>query len=171
MTAITFLIIGISVFTLILSQSFTAMAQQEPTGNSFQMDNMTFSHHSTSVNGIQLHYVIGGHGDPVVLLHGWPETWYEWRHVMPALAKNFTVIAPDLRGLGDSSKPLTGYDGKTVAEDIHQLVTQLGFRTIFLVGHDIGTQVAYSYAAAHPLEVKKVSSHGAPDSWFYASST
>jgi pimeloyl-ACP methyl ester carboxylesterase len=74
-----------------------------------------------------LHYVIGGHGDPVVLLHGWPETWYEWRHVMPALAKNHTVIAPDLRGLGDSSKPSTGYDGKTVAEDIHQLVTQLGF--------------------------------------------
>ena len=65
---------------------------------------------------------------------------------MPALAKNYTVIAPDLRGLGDSSKPPTGYDGKTVAEDIHQLVTQLGFRTIFLVGHDIGTQVAYSYA-------------------------
>ena len=75
---------------------------------------------------------------------------------MPALAKNFTVIAPDLRGLGDSSKPPTGYDGKTVAEDIHQLVTQLGFRTIFLVGHDIGTQVAYSYAAAHPLEVKRL---------------
>jgi len=51
------------------------------------------------VNGVQIHYVIGGHGDPVVLLHGWPETWYEWRHVMPALARNYTVIAPDLRGL------------------------------------------------------------------------
>ena len=75
---------------------------------------------------------------------------------MPALAKNYTVIAPDLRGLGDSSKPPTGYDGKTVAEDIHQLVTQLGFRTIFLVGHDIGTQVAYSYAAEHPTEVRKL---------------
>ena len=62
------------------------------------------------------------------------------------MAKNYTVIAPDLRGLGDSSKPPTGYDGKTVGEDMHQLVTQLGFRTIFLVGHDIGTQVAYSYA-------------------------
>jgi pimeloyl-ACP methyl ester carboxylesterase len=86
-------------------------------------------------NGVQIHYVIGGHGEPVVLLHGWPETWYEWRHVMPALTKNYTVIAPDLRGLGDSSKPLTGYDGKTVAEDIHQLVTQLGFKTIFLADH------------------------------------
>ena len=82
----------------------------------------------------------------LVLLHGWPETWYEWHNVMPALAKNYTVIAPDLRGLGDSSKPLTGYDGKTVAEDIHQLVTKLGFKTIFLVGHDFGAQVAYPYA-------------------------
>ena len=69
---------------------------------------------------------------------------------MPALAKNYTVIAPDLRGLGDSSKPPTGYDGKTVAEDIHQLVTQLGFKSIFLVGHDIGVFVAYPYAANIP---------------------
>jgi pimeloyl-ACP methyl ester carboxylesterase len=75
---------------------------------------------------------------------------------MPALSKNHTVVAPDLRGLGDSSKPVSGYDGKTVAEDIHQLVTQLGYKTISLVGHDIGTQVAYSYAAAHPTEVKKL---------------
>jgi pimeloyl-ACP methyl ester carboxylesterase len=125
-------------------------------GISFEIDNVTFSDHTASVNGIQLHYVIGGQGDPIVLLHGWPETWYAWRHVMPALAKNYTVIAPDLRGLGDSSKPPTGYDGKTVAEDIHQLVTHLGFETIFLVGHDIGTQVAYSYAAAHPTEVKRL---------------
>jgi pimeloyl-ACP methyl ester carboxylesterase len=130
--------------------------QQQPTGTSFQIDNTTFSHHMAVVNGVQLHYVIGGHGAPVVLLHGWPETWYEWRHVMPALAKNYTVIAPDLRGLGDSSKPLTGYDGKTVAEDIHQLVAKLGFKTIFLVGHDLGTIIAYSYAAAHPAEVKKL---------------
>src|SRR5215217_76417 len=166
MTAITFLIIGIIttgilfVFTLVSNQNHTAMAQQQQqqqlAGNSFQMDKMTFSHYMASVNGIQIHYVIGGHGDPVVLLHGWPETWYAWHKVMPALAKNYTVIAPDLRGLGDSSKPLTGYDGKTLAEDIHQLVSKLGFKTIFLVGHDIGTQVAYSYAAAHPTEVKKL---------------
>ena len=150
------IVTGIFVCTLILNQNHIAMAQQEPNGTSFHMNNMTFTHRTASVNGIQLHYVIGGHGDPVVLLHGWPETWYEWHLVMPALAKNHTVIAPDLRGLGDSSKPLTGYDGKTVAEDIHQLVTQLGFKTIFLVGHDIGTQVAYSFAATHPTEVKKL---------------
>jgi pimeloyl-ACP methyl ester carboxylesterase len=125
-------------------------------GISFQIDNVTFSHHTATVNGIQLHYVMGGKGDPVVLLHGWPETWYSWHRVMPDLAKNYTVIVPDLRGLGDSSKPPTGYDGKTVAEDIHQLVGKLGLKTIFLVGHDIGTQVAYSYAAAHPTEVKKL---------------
>ncbi len=177
-TAITFLLIGIIittsilfVFTLVLNQNHTAMAQQQLQANqtfspsveeqqqltegiSFQIDNVTFSHRTASVNGIHLHYVIGGQGDPVVLLHGWPETWYAWHKVMPALAKNYTVIAPDLRGLGDSSKPPTGYDGKTVAEDIHQLVTQLGFNSIFLVGHDIGSQIAYSYAAAHPTEVK-----------------
>src|SRR5437867_2232447 len=125
-------------------------------GISFQFGNVTFSHHTADVNGIQMHYVIGGHGDPVVLLHGWPKTWYEWRHVMPALARNYTVIAPDLRGLGESSKPITGYDGKTTAEDIHQLVTKLGFNDIFLVGHDFGVQVAYSYAAAHPNETKRL---------------
>ena len=92
-------------------------------GISFQLGNVTFSHHTASINGITLHYVIGGHGEPIVLLHGWPETWYAWHQVMPALAKNHTVIAPDLRGLGDSSKLVTGYDGKTVAEDIYQLVT------------------------------------------------
>jgi alpha-beta hydrolase superfamily lysophospholipase len=108
-TALTFLIIGIIVtsilfaFTLVLNQNHTAIAQQQqPTleGISFDIDTVTFSHHMASVNGIQLHYVIGGQGDPVVLLHGWPQTWYEWRHVMPALAKNYTVIAPDLRGFG-----------------------------------------------------------------------
>ena len=119
--------------------NFTSTELQLPTkGNSFEIGNVTFSHHTTLVNGIQLHYVIGGQGDPVVLLHGWPETWYEWRHVMPALAENYTVIAPDLRGHGDSSKPPTGYDGKTLAEDIYQLVTKLGYKSIFLVGHDVG---------------------------------
>ncbi|HZB64667.1 MAG TPA: alpha/beta hydrolase [Nitrososphaeraceae archaeon] len=159
---LTILVITVIIFsslTLNMNQSAIAEQHQQPSFNedaSFDIGNVTFSHNMVSVNGIQLHYVTGGQGDPIVLLHGWPETWYEWRHIMPALAKNYTVIAPDLRGLGDSSKPLTGYDGKTVAEDIHQLVTQLGFKTIFLVGHDIGTQVAYSYAAAHPTEVKKL---------------
>ena len=134
----------------------SAEKQQVLHGISFEIDNVTFSHHTATVNGIQMHYVMGGQGDPVVLVHGWPQTWYEWRHVMPALAKNYTVIAPDLRGLGESSKPISGYDGKTTAEDIHQLVTKLGFNDIFLVGHDFGVQVAYSYAAAHPNETKRL---------------
>jgi pimeloyl-ACP methyl ester carboxylesterase len=174
-TATTFSVIGIIatsilfVFTLVLYQNHMAMAQQQLMGTVFQIDNMTFSHNTASVNGIQLHYVIGGRGDPVVLLHGWPETWYSWHKVMPALAKNYTVIAPDLRGLGDSSKPQTGYDGKTLAEDIHQLVTQLGFKTIFLVGHDIGSFVVYPYAAAHPTEVKRLVVMDVPPPGFFPS--
>jgi hypothetical protein len=159
---------SISIIAIGLNSPHIALAQQQPQANltsveqqqlkegiSFEIDNVTFSHHMATVNGIQLHYVIGGNGDPVVLLHGWPQTWYEWRHVMPALAKNYTVIVPDLRGLGDSSKPTTGYDGNTTAEDIYQLVPQLGFNKIFLAAHDIGSQTAYSYAAAHPNNVSK----------------
>ena len=115
----------------------------------------TFTHHTAVVNDIRLHYVMGGQGDPVVLLHGWPETWYAWRKVMPALAHQYTVIAPDMRGLGDSDKPATGYDKSTVADDIYQLVRQLGFQRIFLVGHDMGGPVAYAYAAAHPQDVRR----------------
>src|SRR6476646_6475334 len=147
----------ISVFEVGLGQAQIVIAQQQqPQANltsteqqhlqdgiSFQIDNVTFSHHMASVNGTQIHYVVGGHGDPIVLLHGWPETWYSWHLVMPALAKNYTVIAPDLPGLGDSSKPLTGYDGKTVAAIMHQLVTKLGFKTIFLAGGDVGALMAY----------------------------
>ncbi len=116
----------------------------------------TFTHHTTVANGVRLHYVIGGQGDPVVLLHGWPQTWYEWRQVMPALAEHYTVIVPDLRGLGDSAKPLSGYDARTVAADIHGLVQQLGYSRIFLGGHDIGGWVAMAYAAAHRDEVRQL---------------
>ena len=95
---------------------------------------------------MQLHYVVGGSGEPVVLLHGFPQTWYEWHRVIPALAERYCVIAPDLRGMGASSKPTSGYDNQTVAEDIYQLVRRLGLQRIFLVGHDVGASVAYAYA-------------------------
>ncbi|HSL14435.1 MAG TPA: alpha/beta fold hydrolase [Nitrososphaeraceae archaeon] len=152
---LTILVVAVMIFSSVtLNMNYTTIAQQQTPFNediSFDIDNVTFSHHMASVNGIQLHYVTGGPGDPIVLLHGWPQTWYEWHHIMPALAKNYTVIVPDLRGLGDSSKPVTGYDGKTTADDIYQLVSQLGFnQPILLVAHDIGSQTAYSYAAAHP---------------------
>jgi pimeloyl-ACP methyl ester carboxylesterase len=113
-------------------------------------------HHAAKVNNVVLHYVIAGQGDPVVLLHGWPQTWYEWRKIIPALAERYTVIAPDLRGLGDSSKPATGYDKRTVADDIYQLVRQLGFERVLLVGHDWGGPVAYAYASAHSDTVRKL---------------
>lgn len=115
-----------------------------------------FTHHTAKVNGVRLHYVMGGKGDPVVLLHGWPTTWYEWRRIMPELAQHYTVIAPDTRGLGDSSKPAQGYDKLTLASDIYGLVKQLGFKQINLVGHDLGGQIAYAYASAYPQDVRRL---------------
>lgn len=158
---LTFLFVTtIFVISLTLNQDQIVIAQQQQQqfleDISFDIDGVTFSHHMASVNGIQMHYVIGGKGDPIVLLHGFPQSWYEWRHIMPSLAKNYTVVAPDLRGFGDSSKPVTGYDGKTTAEDIYQLTSQLGFNQILLVAHDVGGQTAYSYAAAHPNNVTKL---------------
>ncbi|GAB3641332.1 alpha/beta hydrolase [Spirosoma arcticum] len=117
-----------------------------------------FRHAFATANGVKLHYVIGGQGDLVVLLHGFPQTWYEWIRIMPQLGQRFTVIAPDLRGGGLSYKPAAqnGYDKKLLAEDIHQLVTQLGYRKVRLVGHDIGMMVAYAYASLYPNEVDKL---------------
>ena len=122
-----------------------------------------FAEHRAQVNGITMDYVRGGHGPTLVLLHGYPETWYEFEAVLPALARHFTVIAPDLRGAGASSAPAGGYDKKTMAEDLHQLLTKLGLQhRINLVGHDIGTMVAYSYAAQHPRDVSRLALTEAP---------
>lgn len=115
--------------------------------------NAQFSHRKAMVNGVVLHYVIGGQGPALLLLHGWMGSWYSWRKVMPLLAKRFTVIAPDARGYGDSTKPYTGYDGLTVKEDMRQLVQSLGYRKVIAIGHDMGAPVALLYAAHHPDEV------------------
>jgi pimeloyl-ACP methyl ester carboxylesterase len=117
-----------------------------------------FRHANARVNGINLHYVTGGQGEPVVLLHGFPQTWYEWHRIMPQLGERYTVIAPDLRGGGLSDKPVpaSGYDKKLLAEDIHQLVQQLGHSRVRLVGHDIGLMVAYAYASLYPGEVDQL---------------
>lgn len=118
-----------------------------------------FSEHK--VAGID--YVIGGHGPTLVLLHGYPQTWYEWHGILPALAEHYTVIAPSLPGAGRSDAPATGYDKKTMAADIHTLLVRIGHAgDIRLVGHDIGSMVAYSYAAAHPRDVTKLVLSEAP---------
>jgi pimeloyl-ACP methyl ester carboxylesterase len=151
-------VVGGALPSVVLAQEATPTSAPAVTAS--QVDqaqfDQTFTHHTAMANGVRLHYVMGGQGDPVVLLHGWSQTWFEWRRVMPALAEQYTVIVPDLRGLGDSDKPADGYDTRTVATDIHELVMQLGFSRIFLVGHDIGGWVAYAYAAANREEVRRL---------------
>ena len=120
------------------------------------MTGIQLTHRTAVVNRVRLHYVVAGQGEPVVLLHGWPETWYQWRKIIPSLAEKYTVIAPDMRGLGDSSKPAAGYDKRTVADDICRLVRKLGFERIFLVGHDWGGPVAYAYACLNPDSVRRL---------------
>ena len=82
---------------------------------------MEIDHYFADLSELKLHYVMVGGGDPVVLLHGWPQTWYMWRHIIPSLGQHYTVIAPDLRGLGDSSRPIGGYDKRTIAKDVWEL--------------------------------------------------
>jgi pimeloyl-ACP methyl ester carboxylesterase len=115
-----------------------------------------FHHKYAQVNGITIHYVIGGKGEPLLLIHGFGVNWYVWNRLLPELSRHFTIIAPDLRGVGESDKPVGGYDKKNMAKDIHELVGLLGYKTINLVGHDIGLMVAYAYAAQFSDEVKKV---------------
>jgi pimeloyl-ACP methyl ester carboxylesterase len=109
-----------------------------------------------NVNGIRLHYLIAGEGEPVVLLHGYAETGHMWRPLMPELAATHTVIAPDLRGAGESSTPVGGYTKAEMAQDIHAVARKLGFERIRIVGHDIGLMVAYAYAAQYPGEVERI---------------
>lgn len=120
-----------------------------------------FTHRSATVDGAQLHYVIGGQGPAVVLLHGFPETWWTWRQVMPVLARAHTVIALDLRGIGCSSLAPTGYDTQTLARDVHQLVASLGLPQVALVGHDLGGWVAYAYARQYRDQVSHLVLSGA----------
>jgi len=108
------------------------------------------------VNGVRLHYLVAGKGAPILLLHGYAQTSHMWRPLIRELAKTHTVIAPDLRGFGLSSKPAAGYDKKTMAQDVHALAAALGFRRVQVVGHDIGLMVAYAYAAQYPTEVERV---------------
>jgi pimeloyl-ACP methyl ester carboxylesterase/uncharacterized RmlC-like cupin family protein len=136
----------LAVFFLAASTMITGQAQQR----------MAIEGRFADVNGIRLHYLAAGEGDPVILLHGYAQTSHMWRPLIVQLAKTHTVIAPDLRGFGQSSMPDRGYDKKTMAQDIHALATSLGHRRVRIVGHDIGLMVAYAYAAQYPTEVDRV---------------
>lgn len=115
-----------------------------------------WEHHWADLDGIRLHYVTQGEGHLLILLHGWPQTWFTWRKIMPALARQFRVVAPDLRGLGDSEKPTAGYDKRTVAGDIERLIEHLGRNSATVVGHDWGGPVAFRLALDHPKSVERL---------------
>lgn len=107
-----------------------------------------------NVNGATLHYVRGGSGPAVVLIHGWPQDWYEFHRIMPRLAKRFTVIAVDLRGVGKSAAAPGGYDAANMAKDVYQLLQQLKLEHVYVVGHDVGGMVAYAFSRLYPTTAR-----------------
>ncbi len=117
---------------------------------------MEITHQTLQLARIKLHVASAGSGTPVVLLHGWPQTWHEWRRVMPLLAGRYRLIVPDLPGLGDSSRPADGYDKKTLAADLKQMCERLNLRRFHLVGHDWGGPTAFALACAMPDAVKSL---------------
>jgi len=109
-----------------------------------------------TVNGVRIYYERAGVGEPLLVIHGFPQTSRSWRHTMPELSKHFTVIAPDYRGAGESDRPSGGYDKQTMMEDLRGLMHQLGFSKIYVAGHDMGAMIAFRYAAVHSDEVRKL---------------
>ncbi|HEY4197365.1 MAG TPA: alpha/beta hydrolase [Mucilaginibacter sp.] len=144
-------LIALAVLFIALSIVTSAGAQVKPAAAP-----PGFKHQYAQVNGVKIHYVIGGKGEPLLLVHGFGQNWYMWNRLLPELSKHFTVITPDLRGVGESGKPAGGYDKKTMATDLHELMKKLGYKHIDLAGHDIGLMVAYAYAAQFPGDVKKL---------------
>jgi pimeloyl-ACP methyl ester carboxylesterase len=116
----------------------------------------TFTSRYIDIGGLRLHAVIGGKGRPLLLIHGWPQTWYQWRLVMPALARDFQVIAVDQPGIGLSDKPQEGYDSGTQANDFVKLMDVLGHKQFAVVGFDTGMGIAYAMAADHPDRVERL---------------
>jgi pimeloyl-ACP methyl ester carboxylesterase len=119
-----------------------------------------FADHAVIVNGVRLHYVTVGKGEPVLLLPGWPQSWYAWRFVMKELAASGReVFALDPRGFGDSEKPASGYDLATASDDVHAFIQAAGLARpggIDIVSHDVGTWIAYAHASAHPEDVRRL---------------
>ncbi|HVM74116.1 MAG TPA: alpha/beta hydrolase [Candidatus Saccharimonadales bacterium] len=136
-------------FWLVTAVSSTKAAQTQASGSSIE------SKFST-VDGIKIHYLVAGHGPTVILVHGYTQTSRMWRPLIPKLTDRFTVVAPDLPGIGESEIAKDGLDMKTAAIRIHKLATSLGVTKARVVGHDIGLMVAYAYAAQFPAEVDKL---------------
>jgi pimeloyl-ACP methyl ester carboxylesterase len=134
------------------TDSVTALPQAANSGE--------FEHHSVVANGVRLHYVTSGEGEPVLLIPGWPQSWYAWRNVMKHfVAAGRKVYALDPRGFGDSEKPASGYDLKTASDDIHAFIQAAGLTKhggIDVVSHDVGTWIAYSHARAYPKDVRRL---------------
>jgi pimeloyl-ACP methyl ester carboxylesterase len=122
----------------------------------------TFASRYVDAGGLRMHAVIGGDGPPLLLVHGWPQTWYAWRMLMPALARDFEVIAVDQRGIGLSDKPRDGYDTGTLAGDLVALMDALGHSRFALYGTDTGMPIAYALAADHPERVHRLVVSEAP---------
>src|SRR3989441_1056265 len=142
--------VSLAVFSLLfLATRLFATTYANPAGT-------TISSRDAEVDSVKLHYLTAGHGTPLILLHGYAETSLMWKPIIPVLAGRFTVIAPDLPGIGDSEIPADGLDMKSAAIRIHALVRSLGIQKAEVVGHDIGLMVAYAYAAQFPTEVEKL---------------
>jgi pimeloyl-ACP methyl ester carboxylesterase len=143
-------LLGLAVFgLLLLSTTFSSTAYAQATRE-------TIASRTAQINGVKLHYMTAGHGTPLILLHGYAETSLMWKPIIPVLAERFTVIAPDLPGIGDSDIPTDGLDMKSAAVRIHDLAKSLAVQKADVVGHDIGLMVAYAYAAQFPTEVTKL---------------
>jgi len=139
----------LTLFAVFALSAFPAIAQTPAASNGIQS-------RTAQVEGVQLHYMTAGKGPALVLIHGYAETSLMWKPIIPLLAKRFTVIAPDLPGIGDSAIPAAGLDMKSAATTMHALVRSLGVEKAEVVGHDIGLMVAYAYAAQFPSEVTKL---------------
>ncbi len=125
--------------------------------------NNNYQSHTANLGNVKIRYLKAGTGKKtLVLIHGFGDTSHMWIPLFDEFGTDYTILAPDMRGLGDSSRPATGYDKKTIAADIRELVKSLGYQKIDLVGHDIGLMVAYSYAAQYPTEVEKLALLEAP---------
>ena len=122
----------------------------------------SWSHQQAVVNGVRLHWVEQGRGPLILLLHGFPEFWYSWRHQIPVLAERFRVVAPDLRGYNLSEKPPSGYDVETLSDDLLALIRALGEERAAIVGHDWGGVIAWTFAMRYPETTHKLVIINAP---------